>query len=355
MLSTRLSQLLVAFTIECDNAFEHRMPHRTAFDKGGHGPWLISMVMWANYLRLVPPEGLPLSGLAGPAGVPKLSGLQRWGYLSVEPEPADPRPVPPPADWLVTPTRSGLEAQRIWRPIAAEVEQRWRERFGPVAIDGLREALLALTSQLIADLPRYMPVLGYGLAATVGAPFPGPSDDDPDLSVLLSHVLVAWTQDFEAESPLSLALCADVLRLLDADGVPLGSLPLLGGVSKEAVAMGIGFLVSAGMAETDGKPKRVRLSSRGSQVQKGYEDRIADLSVQWRERFGEEVLDDLQASVDVLVQRPEALAEGLTPNPGAWRGEKPYRYQTDAVLADPFGALPHHPMVLHRGGYPDGC
>jgi hypothetical protein len=28
--------------------------------------------------------------------------------------------------------------------------------------------------------------------------------------------------------------------------------------------------------------------------------------------------------------------------------------QTERVLADPAGALPHRPMVLHRGGFPDG-
>ena len=27
----------------------------------------------------------------------------------------------------------------------------------------------------------------------------------------------------------------------------------------------------------------------------------------------------------------------------------------NAILADPIAALPHHPMVLHRGGWPDGA
>ncbi len=38
----------------------------------------------------------------------------------------------------------------------------------------------------------------------------------------------------------------------------------------------------------------------------------------------------------------------------AWRAHPPYLAQTAAVLADPAGALPHQPMVLHRGGYPEG-
>lgn len=352
MLCTRLSQLLVAFTIECDNTFEQRMPHRTSLDKGGHGPWLISMVMWANYLRLVPPDGLPLSGLAGPGGLPKLSGLQRWGYLTVAPDSADPRAVPPAKDWLVTPTRSGRAAQRLWRPIPYEVEARWRERFGDEVIARLRKALVALTSQLTPDLPRFMPVLGYGHADNVGAPFPGPPEDDPDLSSLLSHVLIAFTRDFEAGSRLSLALCVDVLRLLDTDGVPLASLPLRGGVSREAVDMAVTLLQSADCVEVGGEPKLVRLTSKGSGAKQGYEVRRAELNERWRQTY--HGVDGLTAAVEVLVARPQALVEGLQPPPGAWRGAKAYRYQTEAVLADPFGALPHHPMVLHRGGYPDG-
>ena len=31
-----------------------------------------------------------------------------------------------------------------------------------------------------------------------------------------------------------------------------------------------------------------------------------------------------------------------------------YLAQTEAMLEDPTGTLPHYPMVLHRGGWPDG-
>jgi len=50
-----------------------------------------------------------------------------------------------------------------------------------------------------------------------------------------------------------------------------------------------------------------------------------------------------------------ALALGLEPYPDGWRAERtPYRAQTEAMLADPVSALPRYPMVLHRGGWPDG-
>ncbi len=60
-LPTLLSHALVAFTIEFDNEFEHQVPHRTT----NHGsttrshpvPWLVSMVMWSNFMRFIDEEG----------------------------------------------------------------------------------------------------------------------------------------------------------------------------------------------------------------------------------------------------------------------------------------------------------
>src|ERR1700689_2397785 len=93
-LPARLSQVLTAFIIECDNEFEHRMPHRTTRtgSAGGlaHPPWLVSMAMWANCLRFVPAGGITAGELAGQA---RLTGASMqlvrtplskwWGYLAV--------------------------------------------------------------------------------------------------------------------------------------------------------------------------------------------------------------------------------------------------------------------------------
>jgi hypothetical protein len=48
------------------------------------------------------------------------------------------------------------------------------------------------------------------------------------------------------------------------------------------------------------------------------------------------------------------LADGFLPPAGGWRAQLPYRRQTDAWLAHPATALPHFPVVTHRGGWPDG-
>jgi GntR family transcriptional regulator len=55
-LTALLSQVLVAFTIEADNELEHRLPHRTTRGPAAssrRGPWLVSLVMWSNFLRFV--------------------------------------------------------------------------------------------------------------------------------------------------------------------------------------------------------------------------------------------------------------------------------------------------------------
>jgi hypothetical protein len=85
-----LSHVLVAFSIEFDNEFEHQMPPRTS--KHGsttgsrHAPWLVSLVMWSNCMQFVGEEWVTVGELQRLARTgTKLAGMQRWGYmLSVE-------------------------------------------------------------------------------------------------------------------------------------------------------------------------------------------------------------------------------------------------------------------------------
>ena len=52
--------------------------------KGG-GVWLTSMVMWSNFMRLIPADGIPLRAVEANGRITNLGGLQRWGYISIEP------------------------------------------------------------------------------------------------------------------------------------------------------------------------------------------------------------------------------------------------------------------------------
>ena len=366
-LSALLSQALVAFTIEFDNEFEHQMPHRTA--KHGstgdspHVPWLVSLPMWALLLRFVPEHGIAVRQLLYLSGFDKktlknwLVRLSRWwGYLTIAPDLAGSAVMPSPGDWIVRPTAGGLKAQQIWRPLFGTIEKRWRERFGKDAVGRLRASLAAVVAQLNGELPEYLPILGYGLRANLDryAAMEAPVNDDAskrNLPALLSQALLAFTIEFEGESALSLAICANVLRVLSDEGVRTRDLPRLSGVSSESIKMGLGFLGKGAYvtleAETPAsRTKLIRLDAKGLLAQDAYWKMSCAIEERWRTRFGAENIRNLREALEPLVGSatgPSLLLGGLQPYPECWR----------AAVARP-ETLPHYPMVLHRGGYPDG-
>jgi DNA-binding MarR family transcriptional regulator len=337
-LPTALSQALIAFTIEFDNEFEHRVEHHTGNRKGG-GVWLTSMVMWSNFMRLVPEGGVPLSEVEANGRITNFDGLQRWGYIRVEP------------DRTVHPEPGGRQAQDVWRPLADEIEERWRERLGDPAVDELRQALSSIADPA---LPLYLPVVRYadGMRADHVRGAPGAVAED--LAALLSQALLAFTLEYEDDSDLSLPLSADVVRVLSADGFPVRDLPARSGVSKEAITAAVGFLQRSGYVAVAPDPatgaKLVRLTDQGLLAQTQHARLAKAVERRWRKRLG--------AGFDRLSKAlltGDQLALGLRPYPDGWRAARnPYRARTEAVLADPASALPQYPMVLHRGGYPDG-
>src|SRR5580704_9041154 len=111
-LSALLSQALVAFTIEFDNEFEHQMPHRTtnhgSTTGSPDGPWLVSLVMWSNCMQFIGEDGVRVGELEDLARTPtNLNGMERWGYVTVQPDPADTRPKPPRSAWVIRATPKG--------------------------------------------------------------------------------------------------------------------------------------------------------------------------------------------------------------------------------------------------------
>jgi DNA-binding MarR family transcriptional regulator len=363
-LSTLLSQVLLAFTIEFDNEFEHRMPHRTTWGPAAQsrqGPWLVSQAMWSNFMQFLGEEGMPLRELEGLARITNLAGLERWGYVVVEPDPADSRPKPPRSDWVVRPTPDGRKAQEVWGPLGGVIEGRWQQRFGTDEIGRLRESLGAFVSQIDIELPHYLPVVAYGNGmfapdpSLVGRPptvAEGVVASRLDLSTPLSQVLLAFTIEFERESNVSLPIGANVLRVIDEDGVRVRDLPHLTGVSKEAISASLGFLERNGcvVVEPDpsaGRAKLVRLTQKGRRAQDKHRRTLTLIEERWQARFGEDNARKLRGSLESLVggstEQTSPLLQGLEPHPDGWR----------ASVRRP-EMLPHYPMVLHRGGFPDG-
>src|SRR5262245_19000597 len=121
-LSTLLSQVLVALTIELDNEFERRLVD------SGESARVTSVVMWSNFLRFVG-DGITVgdlhdrTGLRKPRVLSNLGGMERWRYVYVAPPPADEPPTTKrdgygsaralSGDWLVRPTPAGRATQEI--------------------------------------------------------------------------------------------------------------------------------------------------------------------------------------------------------------------------------------------------
>jgi DNA-binding MarR family transcriptional regulator len=342
-LSAKLSQVLVAFIIEFDNEFERRMPHRTSRHGSTPGlqnpPWLVSMAMWTNFMQFVPDKGIAAGELPKLLAMNKanlrqwLVRLSRWGYLYVTPAA------------VIQPTVAGSKAQAIWRPLSALIEKRWEQRFGRDIISRLREDLRPIVDKLEAGLPDSLPILGYGLYSAVSRSGDRASADLA-LPALLSKVLLAFAVEFECDSDVSIAISANVLRLVSEEGVPGKDLPRLAGVSKEAIATSISFLEKRGYASVESGPagsrvKILRLNAKGRHARQVYFDLPKAIEDRWGERFGKGAVNRLRESVEALAN--ERLLEGIEPYPENWRASVPRAE-----------FLPHYPMILHRGGFPDG-
>ncbi len=358
-LSALLSQALVALTIELDNETEHRLPHRTtnygAADRGD-GAWLVSLAMFENCLRFVTDQPITVGELETLARTgTNLDGMRRWGYITIDGTAKKTHKTRPGPDAVLRATARGLRARQTWLPLPALVEQRWRERFGADQIAQLRRSLEAVAAQLDPGLPDYLPILGQVLFSRGPAPALPPRPDEPDvaalpLSALLSRVLLAFALDYEAESEVSLAVGANLLRVLRAEGTRLRDLPLLTGISKEAVAWALGVLLRARLAVSEPDPaasrgKVARLTPRGLHAQRLYLELLATVEDRWRERLGRDTIGALRQSLEALATgtEPPALFQALEPYPDNWRAS-----------VRPPSTLPYYPMVLHRGGYPDG-
>jgi len=206
-------------------------------------------------------------------------------------------------------------AREVWRLLFGAIEERWQTRFGKEAFGHLREKLLAVIALIPSEFPDCLPILGYGLFSSgqgqvrrtpAGLVDRAGATARLSLPALLSRVLLAFAIAFESESSLSLAISANVLRVLDNEGVRVRALPLLTGVSKESIRMAMGIL---GKRQAAIGPLRRAL------------ERLAGGAT----------------------RQTAPLFLGLEPYPDGWR----------ASLRKP-NTLPHYPMVTHRGGFPDG-
>lgn len=337
-LTTLLSWVWIAHTIEIDNTVE-----AVGSERFGRR-FRISLPMWTNGLRFIEADGITVDALRGRARAAcNLGGLERWGWISVG-NPSIERRAGYGShrgikgDTILHPTRAGAYARRLWPQIVARVEERWRERFGGDVIDGLRAALEASATPMPWSPPEVYPSDGFRTHIVDS----DNADGERPLAALLGQVLTGLTLKHERQAEISLPLGAAVVRVIGGDEVRIRDLPALSGVSKESIAMATGFLHRRSLATVTSE-RRISLTAGGLAVLQDYQRRAA------RQRQ-----TDLRKALTAVVEQRDALSAGLVPPDGCWREERPYLTQTKRLLTDPTGALPWHPMVLHRGGWPDG-
>jgi hypothetical protein len=122
----------------------------------------------------------------------------------------------------------------------------------------------------------------------------------------------------------------------------------LSGVSKEAIAMAVKRLQERGFAvvqqgEQNRRARVVILTAKGKGARNIYRRLVWKLEQRWRAKFGSHVINLRQSLERLAGGSGSLLYRGLEPYPDGWR----------ASLRRP-ETLPHYPMVLHRGGFPDG-
>ena len=360
-LSALLSQALVAYTIEFDNEAERRLPHRTTSHgasgpgDGAPAPWLVSLAMWENCMRHVTSEPITVGDLEARARTgTNLDGMRRWGYITIDGTARKVHNARPGPAAVLRATAAGLRAREIWRPLPGFIEQRWRDRLGADQLSRLRDPLISMVSRLDPGLPDCLPILGAALLSQGPdsrlPPRPyGTAPEALPLSALLSRVLLAFALEYEREAGLALAVAANVLRVLGSEGTRLRDLPVLTGASKESVRWALGILIRGDLAAEEPDPaasrgKVARLTQRGLDAQHLYHELTGTIERRWHDRFTPGATGALRASLEPLaVGQPPVLFGGLEPYPDNWR----------ASVRRP-ATLPHFPMVLHRGGYPDG-
>lgn len=347
-LSTLLSQVLVAYTIELDNEWERQL-----LESKRPRIFLLSLVMWANYLRLIPPDGIPAGHLEEVAQHKvDLNGLTRWRYATVEPPEGTPKA--PRREWIVRLTDDGMFACDLWGPLPDLIERRWRERYGTKEIAELADALRTVIDRFDdRPTPLYLPdVTSRDEMFTLSPPSAETSSSGVrPLFALIARVLLEFTLDFEAESGVALPIAANTLRVLSREPIPVRDLPDHAGVSKEGTAQAMTVLNRHDLVVvdpvSDGRGKQVRLTPKGLTAQAGYHDRLSEVETAWRSRFGDGAIDGLAKMLLALVGDSDSfgnspLAGALEPPPDVWRASRP----------SPM-CLPFHPMVIGRGGWPD--
>ena len=394
-LSALLSKLLVAYTVELDNKFELQM------SREGFPGARLSLVMWLNVIRFIPPEGVTFRDLTthylGSRESLKLQlgCLERWRFIEFDQDSPFPKDRDPKKnsyitsgrrrgwgtgqgitlDWIIKLKASGKKAVSIWPNLISEVDDLWERRFKEGEADQLRQSLRNIADKFSLDLPWG---LWPDLEIMESESFhhrSGATDENLPLPALLSQVLLKYALDFDRKSRVSLGLCANVIRVLGKNPVKAAELPALTGGSSEASDIGwrLKPFVFVQNDPSGARGKSIRLSELGSRTQENYYRITGEVEKDWETKYGSVAVKDLRRSLERMLGERNVgistLSQGLVPPEGVARAGAPIPAlgrkdmgpagrrrvrdlvnQTKRFVEDPENSLPHYPSWdMNRG------
>lgn len=131
------------------------------------------------------------------------------------------------------------------------------------------------------------------------------------LSALLSQVLTAFTAEFEQEvaaagyPELSLSLGSNVMRFLSEEGLRIGIIAELAGVSKQAISQQVTYLERHGYVAVepdpdDNRAKVVRLTPLGAETRDVCRPLFGTIEQRWQRRYGVDHVRGLRAGLEAL-------------------------------------------------------
>ncbi len=284
-ISALLSFALVAFTIEFDNEFEHRMPHRITNSNPEvagvcRGPWLTSLVMYCNCMRFVDEQGIRASELEKLARTPtNLNGMERWGYITVAPDPNDPTPKPPRSDLADSRHRGRPRRPRNLAPTLSRNRKPLARAFRPErSSKRLQNSLRKLvahfdeqSSRLSSDSPVWITLQSSDRSSIAARADLKYQRTNFHLSALLSRSLLAFALEFESESEISLAVGANILRVLRDEKHTASEI-------ISAIAGGLDRIHQHGV----GNPAQKTIHSKNCPAEKGGRGKLICLTPIWR-------------------------------------------------------------------------
>jgi DNA-binding MarR family transcriptional regulator len=140
------------------------------------------------------------------------------------------------------------------------------------------------------------------------------------LQELLSQVYRAFADEFHTAmaaagfDDLTLAQGTNVLRFIGEEGLRVGVIAELAGLSKQAVSQQVAYLeahgyVSVAPDPADGRGKVVCNTERGWACRAVARPLFAEIERQWRRRLGAEEVKALRRSLEVVAARVAAVEE----------------------------------------------